>query len=457
MIFGHKEELCMLKKRTRALSLLLALVLILPITAFAEEGEPEMPENEPILSDGEHFVPENPDMNAGEYVSYNPELMDQEWYRAMIVDSEMRLGNNKRLHKVVERAKAGEKITVATIGGSITEGAGAGTYQECYAYRFYDGFKSACGLDESADVAFVNAGVGGTDSVFGWMRYQRDVVDRVEDSDNLPDVVVIEFSVNDYGEPTNHKAFESMVKQILMAPNEPVVIILFAVFPTGFNLQGDLRRIGDKYDLMMISIKDGPFKLVGDKWTEKEFFFDQYHPTTLGHGIMADCMLAAVTDALALPENEEDINVAVTPAFGINFVGMKTIYRSNDNADIALEKGSFKGDDIGSYSNLPVGRVCGRNFHHQMANGNEPLTFTATFKNLIIAYRATGDASFGKADVYVDGVKVRTLNGNTGSWGQSVVDLAFNSSEAAEHTVSICMAEGSETKKFTITCIGYTP
>ena len=37
----------------------------------------------------------------------------------------MRLGNNVRLKKVIERAQAGEPVTIGLIGGSITEGAGA--------------------------------------------------------------------------------------------------------------------------------------------------------------------------------------------------------------------------------------------------------------------------------------------------------------------------------------------
>ena len=51
----------------------------------------------------------------------------------------------------------------------------------------------------NGNVKLVNAGVGGTPSTFGLMRYQRDVVERVTDPDGLPDIVIIEFSVNDWG------------------------------------------------------------------------------------------------------------------------------------------------------------------------------------------------------------------------------------------------------------------
>ncbi|MBO2517633.1 MAG: hypothetical protein CW338_10290, partial [Clostridiales bacterium] len=109
------------------------LILMIPFTAITEEEANTMG-NEPVLNDG-HFVPENPDMeNAGnEYVICAPVPAGQEWYADMLKAARVRTGNNRRLKKVATRANAGERITVAAIGGSITEGAGAATYQQCYA------------------------------------------------------------------------------------------------------------------------------------------------------------------------------------------------------------------------------------------------------------------------------------------------------------------------------------
>ena len=190
----------------------------------------------------------------GEGTYYN-EHAGESWYREMLQKGVLALGNNARLKKLIARAQAGERITVATIGGSITEGAGAKNYKECYAGRFFRGFAARYGQDGGKNVYLVNAGVGGTPSPFGLMRYQRDIVDRVKDPDGLPDLVVIEFAVNDWGEPTQHRAYESLVKTILQQPNDPVVILLFAVFRDGFNLQGEIKKIGERYDLMMVSIK----------------------------------------------------------------------------------------------------------------------------------------------------------------------------------------------------------
>ncbi len=389
-------------------------------------------------------------------ISYE-QAVSEPWYQKLLSRAQMNLGNNKRLKAVIERAQAGEEITIATIGGSITEGAGAQKYKECYAYQVYEGFRAAYGAGNGENISFLNAGVGGTPSTFGYMRYGRDIVSRVTDKDGLPDIVIVEYAVNDGGEPTNHQCYESMVKQILEQPNEPVVILLFSVFPSGYNLQSELKKIGETYDLMMVSIKDGAFPYVGDKWSEKEFFYDIYHPTTLGHKVMADCILSAIDAAWQAPEAEQDIDCNANPAYGTDYLGLQSIFRDSYDKGIHLELGGFSSNDEAAYSNTPIGKVCGENFHHGANGGDEALSFETSCKNLLIAYRAVNDASFGSIDVYVDGKKVKTIAGNTGSWGQSVVDLVFAEKTAAVHRVEIRMAEGDENKKFTITCLGYTP
>ncbi len=384
-------------------------------------------------------------------------LAEDDWYKEVLQNAQMRLGNNLRLKRVIQKAQAGETVTVAFIGGSIPEGAGASQYNQCYAYRVFQGFRERYGAGDGKNVHSINAGVGGTPSTFGLMRYQRDIVDRVNDEDGLPDLVIVEFAVNDYQEPTRHRCYESLVKTILAQENAPAVILLFSVFPGGYNEQAELRKIGDTYDLMMVSIKDGAYSHVGKEWTKEAFFYDQYHPTSLGHGVMADCVLAAIEAANAQEDAPADIDLNTAPAYGTDYVGLVTLYASQEHADIALERGGFNKDDLNSYRNQPVGRVCGENFHHDGFGGSEPLRFTATFKNLLIAWRAVNDARYGTAEIRVDGKVVKTLAGGPDKWGQSEVVLAYSAQESAEHTVEIAMKAGDEQKKFTVTCIGYTP
>ena len=66
-----------------------------------------------------------------------------ERYCTMIERSLMNLGNTYRIRKAIEKARAGKEVTLAYIGGSITQGAGATPINtECYAYKSYQLFKS---------------------------------------------------------------------------------------------------------------------------------------------------------------------------------------------------------------------------------------------------------------------------------------------------------------------------
>ena len=415
---GKKERKTMNLKRWTAV--LLVLVLLCACTAYGEETKKTM--------------------------------FEKEWYLQALKDSVMSVGNNARLKKVIERAQNGEEITLATIGGSITEGAGAATYAECWASRFWVRFKTAYGADNGNHVSFVNAGVGGTPSPFGYMRYQREIVDRVpaKDADGLPDVVIIEYSVNDWQEPTNHHCYESMVKEILDAPNEPVVILLFAVFRNGWNLEEELRKIGDRYDLMMVSIRDGIYPLIGPKIKSEGFFSDEYHPTSLGHRIMTDCIMQAITDAMEA-ETDEAPDLDVKPVYGTDFMGLKTIFGDTVTEEFTVERGGFCSSDSGSYHNTPVGWVCGKNFFHDKKDPAEPLKVTGVFSKCLVAWKAASDTAFGTAEILIDGKVVKTVQGGEGKWGQSEVVMVLNEKEAAEHTLEIRVKE--EGKKFTITAI----
>ena len=380
-------------------------------------------------------------------------MFEKEWYLQALKDSVMSVGNNARLKKVIEKAQNGEGITLATIGGSITEGAGANTYQECWASRLWTRFRTAYGTENGTNVFLVNAGVGGTPSPFGYMRYQREVADRVpaKDADGLPDIVIIEFSVNDWEEPTKHRCYESMVKEILDAPNEPAVILLFAVFRNGWNLQEELRKIGDRYDLMMVSIRDGIYPLIGPRIKSEGFFSDEYHPTSLGHRIMTDCIMQAIADAAeaatdAVPDTDRK------PVYGTDFMGLKTIFGDTETTEFTVDRGGFRGSDSGSYHNQPVGWVCGKNFFHDAKDPMDPLKVTGVFRKCLVAWKAASDPSFGTAEILVDGRVVKTVKGGEGKWGQSEVVLILDDKEAAEHTLEIRVKE--EGKKCTITAIG---
>ncbi|MDE5563766.1 MAG: carbohydrate binding domain-containing protein, partial [Oscillospiraceae bacterium] len=127
-------------------------------------------------------------------------------------DSIYQIGNTARLRDKIEKAQNGDNVTLAYIGGSITEG---GRTDTCYVSRSYRYFAETFGTGNN--VSLINAGLSGTSSVVGLMRAQNDILDA------NPDVIFIEFSVNDHPEMIYKKGYESLVKKCLSQPNNPAV------------------------------------------------------------------------------------------------------------------------------------------------------------------------------------------------------------------------------------------
>nr|MCR5309814.1 SGNH/GDSL hydrolase family protein [Lachnospiraceae bacterium] len=76
-----------------------------------------------------------------------PQLEDKpldfsgESYSTIIDKSVLNKGNVHRLKEALEKARAGQEVTLGFIGGSITQGAGAIPINtECYAYNIFKGF-----------------------------------------------------------------------------------------------------------------------------------------------------------------------------------------------------------------------------------------------------------------------------------------------------------------------------
>ena len=125
-----------------------------------------------------------------------------------IIDKEagiLNRGNLTRLKGFMNRAAKGERLTVGFIGGSITQGFSATEPDKCYAARTFGWLKK---VFPNTEFDYVNAGIGATDSQFGAARVQEDLLQR------LPDLVFVEFSVNDHSTPHFCETYEGLVRQI---------------------------------------------------------------------------------------------------------------------------------------------------------------------------------------------------------------------------------------------------
>jgi lysophospholipase L1-like esterase len=195
----------------------------------------------------------------------------------IVARSQLSTGDLARLSNVIAKARRGEPITLGVIGGSITVGAFATTAQNSYSGRLLAWWRERF---PRCDIKLINAGLGGTGSMYGALRAQKDLLS------NLPDFVVVEFAVNDNW--TDAEAFEGLVRQILDQPNFPAVLLLFMMWEKGGNDQEMQAKVGAHYRLPMVSFRDALWPEIAAghlKWSD--CIVDDVHPTDAGHAAAA--------------------------------------------------------------------------------------------------------------------------------------------------------------------------
>ncbi len=200
-----------------------------------------------------------------------------------IIDKEagiLNRGNLTRLKGFMNRAAKGERITVGFIGGSITQGFSATDPEKCYAARTFGWLKK---VFPNTEFDYVNAGIGATDSQFGAARVQEDLLQR------LPDLVFVEFSVNDHSTPHFCETYEGLVRQIYGSASAPAMVLIHNVYyDTGKSAAYYHAQVGRHYDLPCISMQNSIYPAVAaGRLPAEKITADFLHPNDLGHEFMA--------------------------------------------------------------------------------------------------------------------------------------------------------------------------
>lgn len=345
----------------------------------------------------------------------------------------MQVGNRARLGKVMKRARDGGGVTIGVIGGSITQGTGASSSAENYAaYNMTWWIKTFPKSVYRMD--FVNAGIGATGSYIGVHRAADDLLAK------KPDVVVVEFSVNDTNAKRDYQSYNSLVRHILEQDNDPAVILLFTTQENGTSLVDTHRKIGEAYDLPMISYKNAIMpEIEAGRFTWKDISPDNIHPNSKGHGIIGELLWAYYNSVYAdldwLPT--EDLSFPSDAITEDRYQNAKIL--NSVKLETAGEPTGFVNAEINPY--FP---------HNYETSAAGEISFTVEAQNIGVLYQRTTDGKSGQYDVYVDGEYAKTLDGNfENGWGSyAEAEEVFTSWAKNTHTVTIKMASGSKAEGF---------
>lgn len=362
--------------------------------------------------------------------------MNSYYHKKMVERSLISAGNNYRIKKAINKARNGQEVTVAYLGGSVTLGFKA-YGDKRYAIASYKYFKEKFAAGDNT--RYINAGMNGVSSILSLIRLEQDVL-RFN-----PDIVFLEFSVNDTRDSIHREAFESLVVRLLEWESKPAVILLFLQTEGGYTCQGHMQVIGENYNLPMISVCDAIRPEIEEgrmKWSD--YADDNIHPNIRGNELVAEFIAHYYNTVAGQPEDAEELMLP-KPFYGVPYKDM--IMLDSANLDPISMAGFQKAYTI---SEFPNGWV------RDPAIPDAYFKFRVECRHLFVVYKESNDLSEGGITISVDGENVGTCYGyRTFGWDNPAAKLIYSGDNKKEHLVELTMIRGDEKKNFSLLAFGY--
>lgn len=359
----------------------------------------------------------------------------------LIKKSLVNKGDISRILKMFEKAHKGENLVVAFLGGSITQGCNSTVYEKCYVELVAKWFREKF---SNVKVEHINAGVGATGSLIGVHRAGKQVLSK------NPDIIFVDAAVNDNDSEFCKVSYESEIRKLLISESKPAVIEVFMTMENGVNYQDQQIKIGENYNLPMISFRNTAVELVEHhnlKWTD--LLTDEVHPNDDGHEIISNLLI----DFL------EQI-------YNTDYIKGKNI----EIIDDTLEKPCVYGDryingEILNNENVKLSQITGfkeyeegfqvfRNGWKFIGGDNDEgkLTIEAQCKNIILLYKEIVSESAGKFKVKVNGEEKGLIDTYfKDGWGdRTVTKILKENSKITDYKIEIEVENGKSKREVTI-------
>ncbi len=331
---------------------------------------------------------------------------------------------------VLAKAKAGEPITLVTLGDSITAGAVAPAGQEWAALvrDYLDGLDGSTG-----SVTLINAGIGSTEAVLGVSRVEKDVLAYD------PDLVIVDFGTNDYGLPYGAEAYEGILCKLISAG---VPVINSNVCPrNGNNIQAAQGPINQAYGVPQISFKTAYHELstatsivglrASDIWSP-----DNVHPTAAGHKLLAD-LINSFLQTQILDAGVGAAQLDVTLPASVTNNGFRDAYLMENfaqNAPIAVTMDGWAGDYAARIYQLSTEGW-------QTKTVGSSITFKVNAGYFYMFFALTPES--GDLEIAVDGAVKETINWAYLGTGYMNPHHIVHLGESGEHTVTLTLRDNA--------------
>ncbi len=203
-----------------------------------------------------------------------------------------------RLQKKREKFDREGRLKIAFLGASLTRGEGVARDRN-FVSLFQKKMRDHCrGRGEIEVLPFGESGTMSDNALFK--------VDRLIDEE--PDIVFVDYAMNDTGDRYLGDCFEGLVYRMLR--RGIAVVILMFCNNQGRCTRGAMERVGHHYQVPVFDIGAKIYEKVQAGMPWEQYGQDYVHPTEYGHGLIADYLCeyveqiekGEITDGGGLPE-----------------------------------------------------------------------------------------------------------------------------------------------------------
>ncbi len=397
----------------KKICLLLFFVSLLQLVSCQETNQSGISTND--SREEEHMTTEESRENpTSEENTGNGEIL--EWPRAAYEDL--------YLVNTFSKLNFEKKLTVGFLGGSVTAGAFASSYSKCWA-----GLTGAW-LRETypdATIRTVDAGWGGTGIEIGTYRLQSDLLKQD------PDLVFVEFAVNDYYRDTAPENVISYAESVIWMIHEknPTTEVVFVLVgektaTANLNQRNAYQKVADAYHIPVIDLctaMQEQLRKTNTSW--EQYFADVVHPNDNGYAFYAEQVkqgISACFEADREVISERTVYYREMPKSKIG----KTDYSHAQLLKATLIKSAtYKGFSCQSVSTYYYGACL---------TGSVGAELTVTFEGTDFALLYKVDSADSKIECQLDGGDTITYSGISGS---TMFDYLYRGLENGKHTIKI--------------------
>ncbi len=342
-----------------------------------------------------------------------------------IISDAVNIPENSLLKSKLEK---NDELKIMFLGGSITAGFdGKQTLSKSYPNLLTQYLKKSC----NRPVTAFNYSMSAYMSAMGLIEYAAHY------RQTKPDIVILEFAVNDNFDRYNAQYYESLMRKILASDGSPAVICVNCCRNDLTGSEAYMNELAGYYGAPSASIAK-----ILEKAGRNKYFSDSVHPSQAGHRIIF-AALRYIFD-----------NCADGNAYPMK----KCLYGDIHQNVEFYDNSTLITDTLGSFIPCCINERYQNGFRHE--KGSESLTFTIAADGhngtLTVVHIINSTRNlYGSADVYVNGTAAATLDGYSIFGWDNPVCFGVALPVGQDCTVEIKMHSGSLEKRFDILGFGF--